>query len=207
MLHSFRTPALRLNCSLWGCKVKILAAFALVLCSFLPVRADEISTPDGLLVLPNGSQVTSIFVLPPGTFDPGASTYGVDFSFADGIGSTLGNFNDGNQGIINFTTPVTSLTVNWLSQGSSFIWDGGPVCENLDPPSFCPSTGTFTLTGSISSLTWVYFNGFGGPVSISYVLAPVTAAEPAAFGLLLTGLLLLGLSKWAQISLRKLSRR
>ena len=190
--------------------MKVFATFVLVLAGLVPTHAESIPVDtEAILVIPDGSQITGSFTLPAGTYNVGP-TPGVNFQFADGTGTAVGEFNDGDQGTIHFTTPLTSLTVNWIAGGTSFFSiftnDGqGFTCEYLALD--CTSSGTFTATGGITSLTWTTAYGYGGPDSISYALdGPVVAPEPATL-LLLTVPLLLGLMRWAQMSLRKLSVR
>ena len=52
-------------------KVKVFAVFALVLAGLLPCRADTIIGSDSILIIPDGSQITGTFVLPPGSFNVG----------------------------------------------------------------------------------------------------------------------------------------
>jgi hypothetical protein len=187
---------------------KVLFALLALLsfAAFVPAGADQIPTQTGLLIIPHGSIVTSTFTIPAGIDGPVPAT-GVDFSFADGTGSTNGEFDDGDSGFINFTMPLTSLTINWEASNAPFsFWDSDNVafsCNNPVPPQpLCPASGTFTYTGTaITSLTWTNFNGFSGIDSMSYTPVP----EPPAIWLLLTALFLLGLSRWAQMSMRKLS--
>jgi len=190
-------PALGQICSLWGCKVKILAVLVLIFGLLLPTLAEDIPVPGGTLIIPDGSQITGTFVccLPP--------AHGVDFSFADGTGKTWGEANDGDTGFMNFTVPLTSLTINWVGD-EEYSFEASGSTGFSCTPTVCPPSGTFTFTGTdITSLSWTNFTGASGVESMTYTL--VSTPEPSTL-LLLTVSLLLGLSKWAQMSLRKLSR-
>jgi hypothetical protein len=75
-------------------KLTVTLAIALLMFVLAPMAsADEITTPGGnLLIIPDGSQVTSVFILSLG-FGCGLNAIGVDFQFQDGTGSTGGCFN------------------------------------------------------------------------------------------------------------------
>src|SRR5579862_2961958 len=184
-------------------KVKVFAVFTLVFAGLLPCRADTIIGSDSILIIPDGSQITGTFVLPPGSFNVGP-TPGINFKFADGTGTTEGEFNDGDQGIINFIAPLTSLTINWVAVGIPYeFWDSDNLLFECEMLTGCPTSGTFTFTGTdITSLSWANSNGWSGVESMTY-----TTPEPGIFWMLLTALLLLGLPPRAQMSLRKLSER
>ena len=182
---------------------KVFAVLALVLACLLPCRAETILGSDSILIIPDRSQITGTFLLPPGSFNVGP-TPGIHFKFADGTGTTEGEFNDGDQGIINFTIPLTSLTVNWVAVGVPYeFWDSDNMLFECEMITGCPTSGTFTFRGTdITSLTWTNSNGWSGIESMTY-----TTLEPSIFWMLLPALLLMGLMRWAQMSLRKLSRR
>lgn len=50
-----------------GRRLTVTLATALLIFVLAPMvaSADEITTPSGILIIPDGSQVTSVFVLPP----------------------------------------------------------------------------------------------------------------------------------------------
>ena len=93
--------------------MKILAVLVLIFGLVVPTLADDITVPNGLLIIPAGSQVTGVFIV-EGFGGFGLKATGVDFSFADGTGATWGEANDGDTGFMNFTVPLTSLTINWV---------------------------------------------------------------------------------------------
>ena len=182
--------------------MKILAVLVLIFGLVVPTLADDITVPNGLLIIPAGSQVTGVFIV-EGFGGLGLNATGVDFSFADGTGATWGEANDGDTGFMNFTVPLTSLTINWVGD-EEYSFDASGSTGFSCTPTVCPPSGTFTFTGTdITSLSWTNFTGASGVESMTYTL--VSTPEPSTL-LLLTVPLLLGLSKWAQMSLRKLSR-
>jgi hypothetical protein len=174
-------------------KMKLAIAFAVLMLATL-ARADSINTPTGILIIPDGSTVTSFGVAPydtPLLEEIYGTPYFVDYSFADGTGETDGNalFNYG--GTINFTVPVSSVTFSWV-QG--IIGDFGPT--NPDG-----SSGVTTLTGSISQINWYAGDLLGGITSMSY-----TVPEPSS--LLLSGMglaALIGLARRNRTKGRKAS--
>jgi hypothetical protein len=104
-------------------KVKLAVALVvLILFSALYSKADtlQLGIPGApnqitlsIIVIPDGSTITSETYFPPGTRATGDSM--VNFSFADGTGQADGDTNDGDEGTISFTIPVSSLTFDWLS--------------------------------------------------------------------------------------------
>lgn len=87
-------------------KAKLVAAFAVLLFASA-VHADEITTDLGVLYIPDGSVVTSIGEV---IFE-GIPCPVVSFSFADGTGTAEDQGPAGAIGSINFTTPVSDLSV------------------------------------------------------------------------------------------------
>src|SRR5262245_49387984 len=121
-----------------GRKLAVTLAVALLIFVLAPMAsADIITTPGGFLVIPDGSQITSVFI----TFEFPACGFhvGLDFQFQGGTGSTSGCFPEGNFTVINFTVPVTDLSLTALipAEFAQLTVDGGfpPVfqCEVVPP--------------------------------------------------------------------------
>jgi hypothetical protein len=175
--------------------MKILSVFVLGLAGLVPTYADTLNFPNGPIVIPNGSTITSESV------NPVTGGEIVTFSFGDGTGAADGDSNDGGSGSITFTTPVTKVSLNFIDQaldaGVSASNGQGFECDIETTPCTGDIELTFSGTG-ITSITWGYFKTEGGIDSMSYVEAP----EPSTL-LLLTVPLLLGPTRWARRSLRK----
>jgi hypothetical protein len=181
---------------------KVLFAILALLCFAVCVRADTLTFQDGEIIIPDGSTVISSVTEPGATAGTATPFNIVTFSFADGTGLARGDFNDGDNGIINFTVPVTSLTINWVATGEEFLFEDSSFqmfsCSIVPLVSACPESGTFTFTGAgITSITWGNFAGFSGIESMSYTLA---TPEPAALVLLAIGLCAIFLSRQLRIS-------
>lgn len=184
---------------------KVLFAILPLLSFAVCVKADTLTFQAGELIVPNQATAIWVTVQPPGVTL--TDFYIANFVFPDGTGLERGDFNDGDNGFISFTVPVTNLSVTFLAMDNPYgISDslGQDVECNLPVfPAFCPEISTIHFSGTgITSVSWFNADGFSGIESMSYTLA---VPEPRALWLLLTGLLLLGLSRWAQMSLRKLS--
>jgi hypothetical protein len=171
-------------------KVKLAVAIAALFFATL-AHADSISTPDGTLVIPDGSVITGTFVIPAGEFGP-APAYGVDFQFQDGSGVAYGEGNDGDVGSLTFTVPVTFLSVTWIATGPADLSVGGTVAGGGYISTDCScTTGPLveTFSGSITSLSWGNYYGYSGIESMSYIEdPPVNAPEPSSFPLSVIGL-------------------
>jgi hypothetical protein len=176
-------------------RLTVTLAIALLMFVLAPMAsADEITTPSGILIIPDGSQVTSVFVLPPDTFDFGPA-FGVDFSFQGGTGSTYGTINEGDVGSITFTVPVTDLSFTAIVDGNygQLSADGfGYSCYNPAVPnhSLCGTPFDETVSGPVSEITWNNFKGFSGVESLSFT---VDAGDPPTSSLILLGFGLIGL--------------
>ncbi len=187
--------------------MKTLFGMLLVLFVVSPAFADTVTTNIATLIFPNDVVITSDQTIPSGiSLFPESDE--ITFSFADGTGNAEGNLFEGDGGVLDFTTPVTSLTINWLISGSSDGLDSltdfiagsedrsGNTISYFDCGPFCPDTGTVTFTGDISSLEWAAPTGglgWGGIESMSYVLStPVCTPEPGTIVLLIAGLVALG---------------
>lgn len=182
-----------------GRKLSVTLAIALLMFVLAPMaRADEITTPGGnLLFIPDGSQVTSVFILSVG-FGCGLNAVGVDFQFQGGTGDTGGCPNSGVFTDIAFTTPVTDLSLTTLIAGeiATLSADGATVFQCNSEPfpgnTPCPATGMLNLAlgGPISSLFLGSFQGFSGVESLSFT---VDAGDPSTGSLIFLGFGLIGL--------------
>jgi hypothetical protein len=184
---------------------KVLYAILALLGFAVWVRADTLTFPAGELIVPNQATAISVTVQPPG---PTATEFYIaNFVFPDGTGLERGDFNDGDNGFINFTIPVVNLTIDFVLNPSGYVVSANSQivseCNDNAPGACVPTKLVLSLAGPVSSIEWENFPGFSGIESMSYTLA-VPTPEPGALWLLLTGLLL-GLSRWAQMSLRRLS--
>jgi hypothetical protein len=186
-----------------GRKLTVTLAIALLTFVLAPLaRADSITTPSGLLIIPDGSQVTSVFVVP--MFGSCFNIIGVDFQFQGGTGSTISCTNvEGNNTNITFTVPVTDLSLTAIippedNAGlSALSADGVGVfafaCSNdpfPNPLHPCPGTIDLTLSGPISDLFLFSFETFSGIESLSFT---VDAGDPPTSSLIFLGVGLIGL--------------
>jgi hypothetical protein len=181
-----------------GRRLTIALAVAVLLFVLVPTAsADEITTNAGFLLTPEGSQVTSVFVLP--SFGVCFNVIGVDFQFPGGTGSTVGCQIDIDATFITFTVPVTDLSLSVIPAGSDFaILSANNFSEILfqcgvpSTPSPCPATIDLTFSGPISDLA-LGIDGdstFRGIESLSF---NVDAGDPPTSSLCLLGFGLIGL--------------
>jgi hypothetical protein len=162
---------------------KLAVAFAVLLVASL-ARADNIQVVGiGSFTIPDGSTVTSIEITPPiNIFGPEAT---IGYSFADGTGTVEGNYGDGYDGVIYFSTPVSDVTLDWFGN------DAFQLTDNAGDEIGCGDcSGVSTLLGSgVTQINWLVGGDLGGIESMSYTLDatdPPNVPEPSS--LLLTGL-------------------
>jgi hypothetical protein len=171
--------------------MKIALAALAVLLPATAVLADSVTSPnaDAVLIIPDGSTITSEYLLPDLFGGPGVGL-GVNFTIPDGTGTAEGLLDQGDEGEITFAMPVVDLTITWTTT------DPGSISTNAGGEgSFGPATETFFLSGPVTNISWLNFEGYSGIESLSYTVDPVNAPEPSAF--LLSGLglaALIGLS-------------
>ena len=169
----------------------VAIAIALLMFVLAPMAsADIITTPTGVLIIPDGSTVTDIFSIKSGP----VTIFGVDFSFPGGTGTTSGDFDDGDGTEINFTVPVTNLSVSLIldSDVADISFDVFPFHISLCSfPGPCPGTLDLTLTGPISNLELGTDQAFGGIDAMSFTA--VDAGDPPTSSLILLGVGLIGL--------------
>lgn len=180
--------------------ISLIALLAVFL--FVPAsKADTIVEPnnDGTLIIPDGSVITDMYLVP----DQPYQTYGVDFTFADGYGSEDGNYEEGDAGSINFTTPVSDLVVSLVVPDTEFYIFASTSPNGASSTEYnCTPIGTTCYGGelsfpgpNISYLSWQ--NGGGGYSGISSM--SYTTPEPRTIVLLvggLLGILALGKRRW-----------
>jgi len=91
---------------------KLAATLAMALLTFVLVpmaSADLITTPTGVVLIPNGSQVTSLSIISDAPFCN--QVIEVSFQFQGGTGSTWRCPVDITSTSLNFTVPVTDLFI------------------------------------------------------------------------------------------------
>jgi hypothetical protein len=175
-------------------KLAARLAVALLILVLAPIAsADFITTPGGTLLIPDGSQITSVFIDPnlPGC---GFNVVGLNFQFQGGTGSTIGCFNDGETTNINFRVSVTDLFLTALTgEDAAIFTDSGPVFQCSPAPSdnHCPAGGMLNLTldGPISSLLWESRQAPTGFLSLTFTAAddgdlPTSSLVLLGFGLM-----------------------
>lgn len=165
-------------------------------------RADSYSTPVGPLYYPDGAAITSVTDNAFPVSQPGV--WGLYYSFADGTGETFDPVVDGDVGYIDFSTPITAITFD-------YIWDNtspfdvtfyGPNAAPFETVSDAATSGTetFTFDTNITKLQWIGQNassGIGGITSLSYTEDGVSTPEPSGLALLAIGLFGLMFFKFA----------
>jgi hypothetical protein len=161
---------------------QLVVAFAVLSFASL-AHADGINV-DGA-VIPNGSVVTSVQQM---SFEGFPATL-VSFSFADGTGWIENQYAFGSIGALDFTTPVSDLSLDWY--GDFFLASdnvGDVYYESNEDNS---PTGIAAFAGpGITSVQWGFSvnSGTAGIESVSYTLDgtdPPSVPEPSA--LLLSG--------------------
>ena len=184
-------------------KVAVTLALAMLMFVLAPATlADLIFTPTGVVLIPEGSQVTSQSVI-GGFGNCQNNVEEVDFKFQGGTGSTISCLGvEGNLTTIEFTVPVTDLSLTAIispaNHFASLTADNGFVFECSDDPAFpppCPVFGSIvfgsielTLGGPISFLQLVSNDDFSGIESLT-----VDAGDPPTSSLVLLGFGLIGL--------------
>jgi hypothetical protein len=186
-------------------KMKLAVAFAVLLFASL-AQADSLTDPNGTILFPDGSVITSDTYV-PSTYENGYDGYTeISFQFQDGNGEVI-NLSQSGQGYfggIGFTVPVTDLTITW---DGNYLNAGGPNGEvgNAYCAASYPATCTTSFSGVVSGISWdtqvfepgVGFldgNGSSGISSLSYTLDPEDQPSvPEPSSLLLTGMGLIAL--------------
>jgi hypothetical protein len=176
-----------------GRKSTVTLAIALLTFVLAPMAsADEIKTPDGILIIPAGSQVTAVFVVP----NSHPLIFGVDFQFPGGTGSNSGDFIDGDGSTIKFTVPVTNLSLNAVIGGSEGLLSADGFffsCPGQfpNPSNFCPGPFSITISGPVTTLNVGTADGIAGIESMSFTT--VDAGDPPTSSLIFLGFGLIGL--------------
>ena len=172
-------------------KAKLVIAFTVLLLASV-VRADQVNVNGVEMIIPDGSAVTSVTT---NETPSGDLTYNVDYSFADGTGSTEFELHSGDlstNGEIYFTNPVSNVEFSYF--GNPFL-----VGDNVGDGFFAPEestsySGTFAGPG-ITSIGWQGYSFVGGITSLSYTV-DANVSEPSP--LLLSGMGLAALIGFAR---------
>lgn len=168
-------------------------------------HADTVVAPGGgnYLVIPDGSVVTSN-VIGPGPDDPLEYQFAT-FSFAGGTGKAGGDWENGEEGSLFFSQPVSNVSFTWEGQwfqatdnvGDSLYLQPGLGGTSFDPSGNYPTSGSWSFAGT--GITEIDFGAdvyTGGIDSISYTIdGPTSMPEPAPLALLAIGLVGLAMLK------------
>jgi PEP-CTERM motif len=160
-------------------------------------RADSVSTEFGPLYYPDGATVTSVTLNLPPEYQEAEV---LDYTFADGTGWLADPIVDGDVGQVNFSTPITALTFDYVWDGSTpfdvtFYTGDSSQTYTLGANG---GTASFTFDGNVTEMWFIGQNeieGWGGVTSLSYTLdGPVSTPEPSTWLLLALGLALVGVA-------------
>jgi hypothetical protein len=173
-----------------------LAILALVMvCAVVPARADTYSDPNGTIIFPDGSVITSVDYV-ASTAENGYNGFtSINFQFAGGEGfaTNLEQQAAGEFGGINFTEPVSNLSVGWTAYSGiymNFTNNGNEVESVLMPPIGMLQTGVINVPGNgYFGMTWDTNQASfpeAGPGGISSL--DFTVPEPGTLGLVGLGL-------------------
>ncbi len=173
-------------------KLLLIAAFLFAAVMAPKARADSYSTPVGPLYYPDGATITSVTDDAFPVSEPGV--WGLYYSFADGTGETFDPVVDGDVGYVFFSTPVTSVTFNYVwnfdAFDVTFYNSSGAPFETFS--SSGPSgTDTYIFDTNVTKIQWIGSDaaiGQGGITSLSYTEDSVSTPEPSSIALLAIGL-------------------
>jgi PEP-CTERM motif-containing protein len=170
----------------------LIVAFVFASIAARGARADSYSTPVGPLYYPDGATITSVTDNAFPVSQPGV--WGLYYSFADGTGETFDPVVDGDVGYVFFSTPVTSVTFNYIwnfeAFDVTFYNSSGAPFETFS--SSGPSgTDTYLFDTGVTKMQWIGSDaaiGQGGITSLSYTEDGVSTPEPGSLALLAIGL-------------------
>jgi hypothetical protein len=157
------------------------------------VRADSYSTPVGPLYYPDGATITSVTDDAFPVTQPGV--WGLYYSFADGTGETFDPVIDGDVGYVFFSTPVTSVTFDYIWNFEAFdvtFYNSSGAPFETFSSSGSSGTDTYLFDTDVTKIRWIGSDaaiGQGGITSLSYTEDSVSTPEPSSIALLAIGML------------------
>jgi hypothetical protein len=165
--------------------MKLKLAFALAVLFFASqAHADIIQTSTGSLTIPDGSTVTATSIIQ----DPDGPEWGnttlVDYSFAGGTGTAEGNFLLGYWGTIDFSSPVSDVSFNFIDASVFIATDNvGDIFGSAEGQE----EGTVSFPGpEITQINWQGGDEVGGITSLDSTPDSQSVPEPSS--LMLSGI-------------------
>jgi hypothetical protein len=177
-----------------------LCALLLAIIVAPKAHADSLTDPNGTIIFPDGSVITSDNYVASTAENGYAGFTDISFQFSGGTGFALNlsSLGAGDSGHIVFTEPVSNASIYWqYSYGlymNFYSFDFGelgsftePVCATY-AVSLCSAVVSFADPGTFE-MTWTTnqagysISGIGGVSSLTYTAIP----EPSSGFLLLTG--------------------
>jgi hypothetical protein len=164
-------------------KMKLAVALA-VLFFVSQIHADTFSSGNGNITIPDGSTITSETVIQ----DPDGPEWGnatlVNYSFADGTGTAEGNSQLGYWGTIDFSSPVSDVSFNFIDASVFIATDNvGDIFGSAEGQE----EGTVSFPGpEITQINWQGGDEVGGITSLDSTPDSQSVPEPSS--LMLSGI-------------------
>lgn len=153
-------------------------------------HADNIRTGTGTLTIPDGSTVTAIDFIPYPDGVEWNNAYEVTFTMPDLTGTVEGNSLLGYWATLDFATPVSDVSFEWLA--SSIFYATDNTDDTVGNGCFgCTGAGYFAGPG-ITQINWQAGDEVGGIESISYTMDSPEPSSLLLFGVGLAALIGLG---------------